>query len=120
MALIYCEECGRQVSDKAASCPECGAPIYSNFTREGDQRSSAQRNVEYKTLHFSNDIAGQKEKNKTLNSLAKSGWRVTSETITEGGFNGEKACCLGVMFPPLALCAGNKTGTINVTLERAT
>ena len=27
MALIKCEECGRDVSEKAASCPGCGAPI---------------------------------------------------------------------------------------------
>ena len=27
MALITCEECGREVSDKAASCVGCGAPI---------------------------------------------------------------------------------------------
>lgn len=29
MALIKCEECGKEVSDKAASCPNCGAPIAS-------------------------------------------------------------------------------------------
>jgi hypothetical protein len=27
MALIKCDECGRDVSDKAASCPNCGNPI---------------------------------------------------------------------------------------------
>jgi hypothetical protein len=27
MALINCDECGNQVSDKAVSCPGCGAPI---------------------------------------------------------------------------------------------
>jgi hypothetical protein len=27
MALISCPECGRQVSDKAPTCPTCGAPI---------------------------------------------------------------------------------------------
>jgi uncharacterized membrane protein YvbJ len=27
MALIKCSECGGHVSDKAASCPHCGAPI---------------------------------------------------------------------------------------------
>jgi hypothetical protein len=27
MALINCDECGKEVSDKAASCPNCGAPI---------------------------------------------------------------------------------------------
>ena len=27
MALIDCDECGRRVSDKAVSCPGCGAPV---------------------------------------------------------------------------------------------
>lgn len=27
MALIKCKECGKEVSDKAKSCPNCGAPI---------------------------------------------------------------------------------------------
>lgn len=29
MAIISCSECGGQVSDKAAACPHCGAPIAS-------------------------------------------------------------------------------------------
>ncbi len=27
MALIYCPECGKEVSDRAASCPNCGCPM---------------------------------------------------------------------------------------------
>ncbi len=27
MALIKCSECGRDISDKAANCPGCGAPV---------------------------------------------------------------------------------------------
>lgn len=27
MALVTCRECGRQVSDQAAACPGCGAPL---------------------------------------------------------------------------------------------
>jgi len=27
MALTKCSECGREVSDKAVSCPQCGAPV---------------------------------------------------------------------------------------------
>lgn len=27
MALIKCSECGHQISDRAAACPNCGAPI---------------------------------------------------------------------------------------------
>ena len=33
MALIKCNECGREVSDKAQSCPSCGAPIENNMTQ---------------------------------------------------------------------------------------
>jgi len=27
MALVKCKECGQEVSQKAGSCPKCGAPI---------------------------------------------------------------------------------------------
>ena len=27
MSLIYCSECGKEVSDKAPNCPNCGNPI---------------------------------------------------------------------------------------------
>ncbi|WP_455714122.1 hypothetical protein [Anaerosporobacter sp.] len=27
MALVACEECGREISDRAESCPHCGCPI---------------------------------------------------------------------------------------------
>ncbi len=27
MALIKCPECGKEISDKAASCPSCGCPV---------------------------------------------------------------------------------------------
>ena len=27
MALIKCEECGQAISDRAAACPHCGAPV---------------------------------------------------------------------------------------------
>jgi hypothetical protein len=32
MAIIPCRECAHHVSDQAASCPSCGAPIASNVT----------------------------------------------------------------------------------------
>ena len=27
MALIQCPECGKEISDKALTCPSCGCPI---------------------------------------------------------------------------------------------
>ena len=32
MSLIKCEECGKEISDKAGSCPNCGCPINSTET----------------------------------------------------------------------------------------
>lgn len=34
MGLIKCPECGNEVSDKAQSCPKCGAPIIQNTPRQ--------------------------------------------------------------------------------------
>lgn len=34
MALIQCPECGREISDKAASCPNCGCPIEIKINKE--------------------------------------------------------------------------------------
>lgn len=31
MSLIKCPECGKEISDKAATCPNCGHPIKSNI-----------------------------------------------------------------------------------------
>lgn len=31
MALIKCPECGKEISDKAASCPNCGAVVKKKF-----------------------------------------------------------------------------------------
>lgn len=30
MALINCQECGKEISDKATSCPNCGCPVLKN------------------------------------------------------------------------------------------
>lgn len=27
MGLVHCQDCGREVSQRAESCPQCGAPI---------------------------------------------------------------------------------------------
>ena len=40
MALINCNECGKEISDKATSCPHCGAPIYFINSNDGDGKKS--------------------------------------------------------------------------------
>ena len=36
MALINCKECGKEVSDKANACPNCGAPVENENTVHGN------------------------------------------------------------------------------------
>lgn len=35
MALVECAECGKEISDKAAACPHCGAPVASAEPKRG-------------------------------------------------------------------------------------
>lgn len=37
MALINCPECGKEISDKAASCPNCGFPVKVNKASENEE-----------------------------------------------------------------------------------
>lgn len=34
MALVTCEDCGRDVSDRAPACPNCGAPVASAYDKD--------------------------------------------------------------------------------------
>ena len=40
MALIHCRECGSQISDKAKSCPKCGAPVFVSVSQKTDGKTS--------------------------------------------------------------------------------
>lgn len=44
MSLIFCPECGRQISDKAEACPNCGFPVQKLYSKANDnpQNSAAQ------------------------------------------------------------------------------
>ncbi len=33
MAMINCPECGKEISDKAATCPHCGTPVQRKFCK---------------------------------------------------------------------------------------
>lgn len=47
MALILCYECGKQVSDKASACPNCGCPIV-NYPKDIKVRClSTDKTVKY-------------------------------------------------------------------------
>lgn len=41
MAMITCEECGKEISDKAGVCPHCGYPIQAIKNAQIDQQNRA-------------------------------------------------------------------------------
>lgn len=67
MALIKCIECGREVSDKAQSCPGCGAPLVNKVITETD----TPKNVKYNSS--SDTFTG------TINLLVKLAMRAIQE-----------------------------------------
>ena len=73
--------------------------------------------AEVKTLNFPNTPAGQKQKNETLVRELSNGWKIVSENVTPGGLRGNRACCFFIICMPCAFLAGNKDGTISVTLQ---
>ncbi len=58
MALIKCVECGKEISDKAASCPNCGIPIASQVSSgEGFTfNSAAQSTTKKPNKHFAKTV----------------------------------------------------------------
>lgn len=45
MALIQCQECGKEISDKAASCPGCGAPVSQPKAKRGSREPYSEQEV---------------------------------------------------------------------------
>lgn len=44
MAIVKCKECGHDVSDKAAKCPNCGAPVEVPAMIENDSKQASKGN----------------------------------------------------------------------------
>ena len=67
MALIKCKECGKEISDLAASCPHCGAPVNTtpapaqqqqiNYQQQAMAQQKSQQKSMLKTMLFSTLIS---------------------------------------------------------------
>lgn len=38
MAMVFCTECGKKISDSALACPSCGAPNRANMLMSGPKK----------------------------------------------------------------------------------
>ena len=64
MSLIKCKECGKEISDLAANCPHCGAPLkaaatapQTNYQQQVIDQQKAQQKSMMKTMLFSTLIS---------------------------------------------------------------
>lgn len=66
MALIQCCECGASISDKAAACPKCGAPVI-------QENSDYKNDIEKKSTltEFDNPIVGVAQKGTESRKIKK-------------------------------------------------
>lgn len=78
MALIKCKECGREISDKAAACVGCGAPIRPAAPSPGPTRIyyDQGRDAFIGTRALAVKLAE--------NAIRKIGWRLDSADETTG------------------------------------
>jgi hypothetical protein len=70
--------------------------------------------VEYKTVKFTNDEAGIRQKNVYATRMANEGWRIASEVIESGHIKGGQACCLASICYPWKFLSG-RTPSMTVT-----
>lgn len=56
MALISCKECNTEISDKAAVCPKCGAPVEVTGLQAGPVVITEQTGKKYKALQLAGVI----------------------------------------------------------------
>ena len=52
MALVKCEECGKEISDKSTMCVNCGAPISieDNMSNDGNNNSNCSKRNSISTI----------------------------------------------------------------------
>lgn len=65
MALIKCSECGKEISDKAETCPSCGCPIEKPSMPSKMQKTAGDAKEENKTM----DTAIKAEKKKSSKKI---------------------------------------------------
>lgn len=96
MALINCSECGKEVSDKAASCPNCGNPINNNPIK---------KDVVVNTTSTTNEDLLKCPKCSS-----------TQLTSNKKGFSGGKAVAGAVLTGGIGLLAGTiGSGNVEIT-----
>lgn len=106
MAIICCPECGKEISDKATSCPHCGLPLSQNnqLVQEGSQ-----------LIKESPDAINQFQSPIVEDCIGCPKCGSTELHAEKQGFSGKKALVGAVLTGGIGLLAGT-IGSKNVNI----
>lgn len=110
--LIKCSECGKEVSDKANTCPNCGAPVQNNDNKEKELKDLA-RKVVYKEIDSKELHNTLQDKGYTIQEVSKYFKEYEQEKIDNSNIGGALAVIIGIiLFVVGAYFMMNGTGKI--------
>lgn len=95
MALIICSECGKEFSNKAASCPNCGCPIEEIIKEESLDNSQEEVEIEETGSTASKAWAAIKTGANTISERQKEAIKCTKSIGPVQ--NGKTIVCLELM-----------------------
>lgn len=105
MAMIKCPECGKELSDKAASCPNCGCPMEDIKSRLEEMQAEREEQLKAKEEEKkAKDLAAQIKKQKQEEARAA----VTPETKKKRAVIGVVAAIVAVVAIVLVCYFGIK------------
>ena len=82
MALIKCSECGREISDKAKTCPGCGAPVSIDLQKEAVQPLTPSLDYNSDTDTFSGTMVEIVKL--AMRAIQEIGWKLDQANETLG------------------------------------
>ena len=121
MALLPCSECGREISDKAAACPQCGAPVkqaetaeqwaYSQLADGYARKWVAQQLVESYGMEgrAAHELSAQVQEQRIADNRARAGQestqpqRTSAGTVATGVFGGILGCIVAPFIVGIVL-----------------
>ena len=95
--LIKCSECGKEVSDKANTCPNCGAPVQNNDNKEKELKDLA-RKVVYKEIDSKELHNILQDKGYTIQEVSKYFKEYEQEKIDNSNIGGALAVIIGIII----------------------
>lgn len=95
--LIKCSECGKEVSDKANACPNCGAPIGNTSNKENELKELAKKYI-YKEIDIKTLNDELQNKGYTIQEVSKYFKEYEQEKINNSSIGSVLTVIIGIII----------------------